>query len=120
MDIEPNNEDLLSVVVSSTNLEVKAAQSVVDFSQSMLNCLLGNYREMVFLHVCIALPEITVLKVLTMTRCVASSASSLGESNLSKIAVRLGFCNEVSNVGCFVQITCDVDNLDTFIGRHSL
>ena len=42
MDTEPKNEDLLSVVVSTTNLEVKAAQSVMDFSQSMLNCLLGN------------------------------------------------------------------------------
>lgn len=55
---------------------------------------------------CIALPEMTMLKVLTIARCVASS---LGESNLSKIAGRLGFCNEVS-LGCF---TCDVDNLDT-------
>ena len=71
-----------------------------------------------FLHVCIALPEMTVLKVLTMARCIASIASSLGESNVAKIAARLGFCNEVC-VGCFVQLSCNVGNLDT-LERHSL
>lgn len=56
----------------------------------------------------------TVLKVLTIARCVASSASSVEESDLLKIAGRLGFCNEVSgrNMGCFVQCTCDIDKLD--------
>ena len=42
MDTGPSSEDLLSVVVSTTNLKVKAAQSIVDFSQSMLNRLLGS------------------------------------------------------------------------------
>ena len=95
MDIKLHEEDLLSVVVSTSRLNPELAHRLLHFSQGPLILVLDFFFlillfKRVDLHT--ALPEMTPLKVLTLARCIASSSE---DGDLFKVAKRLQFCEEV-------------------------